>query len=185
MIINKLLFSGLFFLLFEICSADPGGVQILIPVYALQHKKSDFITVLKADPRVLDFYLKENKTTKTTEKDHQSLQDEKLKKFMEIMKQRREQRVKDILEKKSELLNFADNCILCAIAESDMQERQKFLNQAVDNVISTLDFVGNDNFYKIPKAREIVDILLKNKENLQSDTTNVKRFLKAFFEEKK
>ena len=99
--------------------------------------------------------------------------------FIEKMRIESERLKKEAVEKKENLLSYADCRIICALAEKDSAKQIKIMDEALKSIISTLEWVGMDAFKTLPMADDIIQSLLKNQE-MWKDCPNAKRFSSYF-----
>lgn len=99
--------------------------------------------------------------------------------FIAKMRIESERLKKEAIEKKENLLSYADCRIIYALAEKDSARRIEIMDEALKSIISTLEWVGMDVFKTLPMADDIIQSLLENQE-MWKDCPNSERFRSYF-----
>lgn len=123
-------------------------------------------------------------STSTIQKDEAPTEDKTngtgdFEEFIAKMRIESERLKKEAVEKKENLLSYADCRIICALAEKDSARQIKIMDEALKSIISTLEWVGMDAFKTLPMADDIIQSLLENQE-MWKDCPNAKRFSSYF-----
>lgn len=138
------------------------------------------LEALKADPEVFSPTEELVSFGKEVTPRTASTEDEMFAEFMKNIKLKQEQHKRIALQKKRELLNFADGYVICALKETDKSVQKKLLDEALYSIISTFEWIGNkEEFMQIPRANDLIPLLLINK-SMWIECLNANQFLAIF-----